>query len=139
MRFRRQQSNLFPIFAFNAVTFVLYVLSGKWGLSLAFLNSNATAVWPPSGIALTALLLGGIEVTPSIFLGALAVNLLVPGSAGVAPFIAVGNTAEALIAYALIKNTPTDPAFSISRRTSSNTFLLSHSRRLSARLLALVQ
>ncbi len=103
MRFRRQQSNLFPIFAFNAVTFVLYVLSGKWGLSLAFLNSNATAVWPPSGIALTALLLGGIEVTPSIFLGALAVNLLVPGSAGVAPFIAVGNTAEALIAYALIK------------------------------------
>lgn len=38
---------------------LVYILSGKLGLRLAFVNASATAVWPPTGIALAALLLLG--------------------------------------------------------------------------------
>ena len=47
-------------FSLPAVTLglaVVYFCTGKLGLSLAFLNASATAVWPPTGIALVALLL----------------------------------------------------------------------------------
>ena len=37
----------------------LYVLAAKLGLTLAFVHASATAVWPPAGIALAALLLRG--------------------------------------------------------------------------------
>ena len=33
----------------------LYFVAGKLGLSLAFVHASATAVWPPTGIALAAL------------------------------------------------------------------------------------
>ena len=39
-----------------------YFLAAKLGLKLALVNSYATAVWPPTGIALTALLLFGIRL-----------------------------------------------------------------------------
>src|SRR5436309_1650765 len=32
----------------------LYVLGGKFGLSLAFVNASASAVWPPTGLAIAA-------------------------------------------------------------------------------------
>src|SRR5438477_231056 len=35
---------------------VIYLIAGKLGLRLAFVNPSATAVWPPAGIALAALL-----------------------------------------------------------------------------------
>jgi integral membrane sensor domain MASE1 len=34
-----------------------YFLFGKFGLKLAFVQSNATAVWLPTGLALAAILL----------------------------------------------------------------------------------
>jgi len=37
----------------------VYVLAGKLGLTLAYVNASATAVWPPAGIALAALLVLG--------------------------------------------------------------------------------
>ena len=42
-----------------AITVVaaLYVVAAKLGLKLAFIHASATAVWPPAGIALAALLL----------------------------------------------------------------------------------
>ena len=53
----------------------LYFVAGKLGLTLAFVNASATAVWPPTGLAIAALLLIGLEVWPAIFIGAFAVNL----------------------------------------------------------------
>ena len=38
---------------------VLYVATAKLGFLLAIHPGNVTAVWPPSGIALAALLIGG--------------------------------------------------------------------------------
>src|SRR5262245_51595893 len=38
----------------NLIITVTYFLSGRFGLSLAFLNPSASAVWPPTGFALAA-------------------------------------------------------------------------------------
>src|SRR6266540_854738 len=50
---------------------VVYFAAAKLGLSLAFVNPSATAVWPPTGIALAAFLIFGPRVWPAIFAGAL--------------------------------------------------------------------
>jgi PAS domain S-box-containing protein len=80
----------------------LYVLAGKLGLWLAFVHANATAVWPPTGIALAAILILGPRAWPGIFVGAFLVNQTTAGSLWTSLAIAVGNTLEALIgAYAI--------------------------------------
>ncbi|HET9768240.1 MAG TPA: MASE1 domain-containing protein [Thermoanaerobaculia bacterium] len=81
----------------------VYFAAGKLGLQLAFVNANATAVWPPTGIALAAVLLLGPRVLPGVFLGALLVNLTTPVSAVVALGIATGNTFEALLGALLVQ------------------------------------
>ncbi|MBI3553020.1 MAG: MASE1 domain-containing protein [Elusimicrobia bacterium] len=80
-----------------------YFAAGKLGLRLAFLHSSATAVWPPSGIALAALLLEGYDLWPAVFAGALLVNLTTAGSPATSLCIAVGNTLEALAGCWLVR------------------------------------
>ena len=46
---------------------VAYVAAGKLGLSLAFVNASASAVWPPTGIALAALILFGLRAWPAVW------------------------------------------------------------------------
>lgn len=81
---------------------ILYFLAGKLGLLLAFVHPSATAVWPPSGIALAALLLGGYALWPGIFLGAFFVNLTTAGSLLTTLGISIGNTLEPLIGAWLV-------------------------------------
>jgi len=45
--------------ALLAALAALYTLAGKLGLHFAFVHASATAVWPPTGIALAAFLLFG--------------------------------------------------------------------------------
>lgn len=52
-----------------------YYISGKLGLLLAIPPGYATAIWPPSGIALAGLLLGGYRLWPGIVLGSFCVNI----------------------------------------------------------------
>ena len=79
-----------------------YVIAGRLGLALAFVHASATAVWPPTGLALAALLLLGFRVWPGILLGAFLVNVLTAGSVATSLAIAIGNTAEALAGAALV-------------------------------------
>lgn len=83
--------------------FVLYFVSGKLGLSLASLHPNASPVWPPSGIALVALLVLGYRAWPAVFLGAFTVNVTTSGSAATALLIGTGNTAEAIVGAWLVQ------------------------------------
>jgi PAS domain S-box-containing protein len=80
-----------------------YFVAGKLGLSLAFVHASATAVWPPTGIALAALLLYGNHMWPAIFLGAFLVNVTTAGSIASSLGIAAGNTLEALLGLWLVK------------------------------------
>lgn len=54
---------------------VVYAILGRLGQLAAIPPGYVTAIWPPSGIALAAVLLRGSRVWPGIFLGSLAVNL----------------------------------------------------------------
>ena len=80
----------------------LYFTAAKLGLTLAFLNASATAVWPPTGIALAALLLLGTRVWPGVFLGAFLANLTTAGTLVTSLGIAAGNTLEALLGAYLV-------------------------------------
>jgi integral membrane sensor domain MASE1 len=81
----------------------VYYGAAKLGLSLSFMNSSISSVWPPTGIALTALIFWGYRVWPGVFLGALLAN----GWTGVPVYgvvgIAVGNTCEALAGAYLLR------------------------------------
>src|SRR5881396_3610799 len=81
---------------------VVYFLAGKLGLHFALVNASATAIWPPAGIALAALLLFGLRLWPVVFAAAFLVNVTTTGSLASSLGIAVGNTLEALIGAALV-------------------------------------
>ena len=53
---------------------VLYLLTAKLGFLMAIHPGNVTAVWPPSGIALAALLLWGQRLWPGVLLGSFLAN-----------------------------------------------------------------
>jgi two-component sensor histidine kinase/integral membrane sensor domain MASE1 len=78
-----------------------YVLAGRIGHSLAFKHEGAT-VWPPTGIALAALLLLGYRAWPAIFAGAFLVHAGSAGTVATSLAIATGNTAEGLIGASLV-------------------------------------
>ncbi len=81
---------------------VIYFIAAKLGLKLAFVQPNATAVWPPTGIALAALLLFGYDLWPGVFLGAFFANITTAGSLVTSFGIASGNPLEALVNVYLV-------------------------------------
>jgi signal transduction histidine kinase len=92
-----------------AMLTALYVVAGKFGLSLAFINASASAVWPPAGIALAALLLWGLGLWPAVFLGAFIVNISTTASLPTALAISVGNTLEAVLGAWLVERFAAGP------------------------------
>jgi len=82
----------------------VYFLSAQLGLSLTFEQVNTSPVWPPTGIAIAALLYFGLRAWPGIFLGALLTNMMTGASIPISLGIAGGNTLEGLIAcYLLVR------------------------------------
>ena len=93
-----------------ALLAVAYVAAGHLGLSFAFVNSSASAVWPPTGLAIGALLVLGVDVWPAIAFGAFVVNLMNSGVVASSLVIAVGNTLEAVAAAWLATRVARGPA-----------------------------
>jgi integral membrane sensor domain MASE1 len=81
---------------------IFYFYAGKLGLSLAFVNPSATAVWPPAGIALAAFLIFGDYLWPAVLLGAFLVNITTSEAVWPALGIAMGNTIEGLVGAYLV-------------------------------------
>jgi PAS domain S-box-containing protein len=80
----------------------IYFAAARLGLSLASVHTNVSPVWPPTGIAIAAVLLLGYRVWPGILLGALLANLLTPVPVATSVAISIGNTFEALSAGFLL-------------------------------------
>ena len=57
------------------VVALVYWLAARASLSLALVHGQVTPIWPPTGIALVAVLVFGRPMAIAIFVGALAVNL----------------------------------------------------------------
>src|SRR5262245_50892451 len=90
-------------FAQLAGVAVAYLAAGKIGLSMATLHPSASPVWPPTGIAIAALLLLGRSAWPAVAVAAFAVNLAVFGHVASSLTIATGNTFEAVLAAYLVE------------------------------------
>ncbi len=82
---------------------LVYVITAKLGLMMDAVSGFATLVWPPTGIALAALLLFGREIWPGIMIGAFAVNWWTGAPPLVAAGIGAGNTLEALTGVLLLR------------------------------------
>ena len=75
----------------------LYFAAGRLGLSMAAEVQQVTLIWPPTGIAVAAVVLLGTRVWPAILGGAFLVNVTASEASTVALAIAGGNTAEAIV------------------------------------------
>jgi signal transduction histidine kinase len=78
----------------------LYYGAARAGLRLAYLNGSVTALWPPVGIGIAALVIGGPRLWPGIVAG----DLLVADFSspwGTVAGQTIGNTLEVLIAAIL--------------------------------------
>jgi integral membrane sensor domain MASE1 len=81
----------------------LYWAMARFGLDLASINASATPIWPPTGLALSAVLLGGYRFAIAVFVAALLANLETAGTISTSLAIAAGNTLEAIAGAALIR------------------------------------
>ena len=92
----------------------LYFISGRFGLLMAVPPGYATVIWPPSGIALGALIIYGWRLWPGILIGSFLLNTHISGAYSAetgldtikalsALAIASGSTLQGLAGYALVK------------------------------------
>jgi PAS domain S-box-containing protein len=92
------------------VLVVLYVAAAKAAFAIAFVHTSIAPVWPPSGIALAAVLLFGYRAVPGVLLGAFLFNATTPVPLWVCAAIAIGNTLEAVLAAWLLRRAGFRPA-----------------------------
>jgi len=74
MRIKALQNPAINSWLAVVVTAILFYIAGKLTLSLSLPPSYATAIWPPAGIGLAAVLLWGYRVFPGIFIAELLIH-----------------------------------------------------------------
>jgi signal transduction histidine kinase/integral membrane sensor domain MASE1 len=89
--------------AVNAGVALVYFGAARFGLSFAVVAEQVSPVWPPSGIALAALLVLGYRAWPGVWLGAAAANLLANETVPTALAVATGNVMEAVAGAWLLR------------------------------------
>jgi integral membrane sensor domain MASE1 len=97
--------------AWTVVIGLTYYIFAEVGFSLAFGVKQITAIWPPTGIAIAALFLGGYRYWPAVLVGAFAANVTNEPILTAAA-VAAGNTAGPLVGAYLLRRFDFDPAFS---------------------------
>ncbi len=86
-----------------AVVAAAYYGTARLGIKLSVAHGVITPVWAPAGIALAALILGGLRLWPAIAIGAFAANATTGAHVDVAAFIAVGNTVGPVVGAYLLR------------------------------------
>ena len=81
-----------------------YALLAKIIIENFAAHGNFSPVWPPSGLALAALLVGGHRLWPGIALGVFLANYLAGKSIESNLVFVIGNTAEPLIAIWFLRH-----------------------------------
>jgi integral membrane sensor domain MASE1 len=89
----------------------VYFVAGKVGLDFfGLLNPSASAVWPPTGVAIASMLLFGYRAAGAVFVGAFLVNYATAGGVLASLGIAAGNTLEGVVAAYLVTRFAHGPA-----------------------------
>lgn len=81
---------------------VLCALLARLTLNIFSTSADVALIWPLSGVALAALLLGGRKYWPGILLGAFAGNLWAGGTLWLAVGISTSSTLAALFSHSLL-------------------------------------
>lgn len=92
-----------PYLAKVAGIAAVYYGAAKLGLALAFAAPSVTAIWPPTGIALAAVVLWGYRVWPGVALGAFLANSWTGVPLYTVLGITAGNTLESLAGAYLLR------------------------------------
>jgi two-component system CheB/CheR fusion protein len=90
---------------------IVYIATAQPGFLIAIAPGNVTVAWPPSGIALAAMILLGYRAWPGVWLGSFLVNLLffifhnvlLTTAVATASSIAAGSVLQALLAAFLYR------------------------------------
>lgn len=90
----------------------VYYLAARVGLSVDPVNSFASLVWPPTGIAIATLFLLGNRLWPGIAIAAFLANYFTGAPLVTALVIALGNSLEALFAVYMLRASGFSPLFS---------------------------
>ena len=69
-----------------------YYLGGRFGMAVPAFEPNTSLLWPPTGIALAALLRLGLGVWPGVWIGAFLLALSAGSPPWLAALLALGNT-----------------------------------------------
>ena len=80
----------------------VYYVAAKIGLRLAYLHGSVTALWPPVGVGIAALVLYGTRLWPGIVIGDLLVADF-SSPLGTVLGQTVGNTLEVVVAAVLLR------------------------------------
>jgi len=88
----------------------IYFTAARIGLRFATVGAQVTLVWPPTGLALAALLLGGWRLWPGVALGAIVANASTGAPVATACGMGLGNTLEALLAAGLLRRLAVEPS-----------------------------
>lgn len=109
----QQIKGLKSLLSITIMVAALYAITGNLGLILASGSPYSTAIWIPSGIALGAVLVFGLEALPGIFLGSLLVNYHVTSIINleflkfwpllIGSVIATGATLQAFVGWLIIR------------------------------------
>ena len=83
---------------------VIYHLTARLGLKMAYMQANTSPVWPPTGISIAVLLFFGLSLWPGVTLGVLAGSILTGAPFSLAAGMALGNTLEAVIVVYFLQN-----------------------------------
>ncbi|MEO3826442.1 MASE1 domain-containing protein [Actinomadura sp. B10D3] len=86
-----------------AAVVVAYYVAAKIGLQQQLVRGQVTPFWPPTGIALVALMVWGPRMWPGIALGAFIVNVSLGPGIGPVFAITAGNTLAPVCAYLLLR------------------------------------
>ncbi|MFF1651078.1 MASE1 domain-containing protein [Streptomyces sp. NPDC058240] len=98
-RLRQQTAKLLTVLAVA----VCYYATARLGLLQQLVRGQVTPLWPPTGIAVAALLVFGVRIWPGIALGALAANITIGPSILPVLVIAAGNTVAPICSYLLLR------------------------------------
>ncbi|HJY78176.1 MAG TPA: MASE1 domain-containing protein [Burkholderiales bacterium] len=96
-------SRRWVVLAQAAFVAAAYFAAAKLALLVAIPPGYATAIWPGSGIALAALLLGGNRLWPGVWAGSFAANFTIEGSLFAAAVIAAGSSFQAYVGAELVR------------------------------------
>lgn len=104
---------------YSVILFAAYFATAWLGLNLDAVSGFASYIWLPTGIAIAALLLWGMELWVGIFAAAFLVNLVMGAPLPAAAAIGVGNTLESIAAVFLLRYLGFTNSFSHLRDTLS--------------------